>query len=141
MAKLALNTPVTSSELNEHAHAAPPYLEVMHPFETLRIPLFGTDPKTGAMWGDARPHVVEAFLLDLVIKRPVAAPGWMHTDAPPPQSTKTDADGDGAVEAMDMSGTAGIAEHASGDAAWVLLDKADAAMENKESGGEVDGAA
>ncbi|KAJ3362735.1 hypothetical protein GGF32_005538 [Allomyces javanicus] len=140
MAKLVLNTPVTSSELDEHAHAAPPYLEVMHPFETLRIPVFGTDPKTGVMWGDARPHVVEAFLLDLVIKHPVAALGWTHADAPPLQSAMIDADGDGvaALVAMSASGTAGTAEHASDDAAWDLIDKSDAATEGNESGGEVD---
>ncbi|KAJ3366298.1 hypothetical protein GGF31_008107 [Allomyces arbusculus] len=122
MAKLVLNTPVTSSEPDEQAHAATPYLEVMHPLETLRIPVFGTDPKTGVMWGDALPHIVEAFLLDLVIKHPVAALGWTPADAPPPR-TDAGGDGTGALAAMDdASGVTGIAGHASDDAAWDLIE-------------------
>ncbi|KNE71983.1 hypothetical protein AMAG_15925 [Allomyces macrogynus ATCC 38327] len=66
MAKLVLNTPVTSLELHEHVQAALPYLEVMHPFEMF-------------------------------------------------------------VAAMDASGVAGIAGHASDDAAWDLIDKSGAA--------------
>ncbi|KAJ3366300.1 hypothetical protein GGF31_008109 [Allomyces arbusculus] len=72
-AKRILHTPVTSSQPQANAHSAAPYLEVMHPFESLRISIFGTDPKTGQLWGTVRGDVVEAQLLDLVIQHPLAA--------------------------------------------------------------------
>ncbi|KAJ3366299.1 hypothetical protein GGF31_008108 [Allomyces arbusculus] len=101
MARRILHTPVTGSEPEVRAHAAPPYLEVMHPFEPLRIPIFGTDPTTGALWGNARGDVVEEFLLDLVIKHPLTSFGWTHAEVPPAHivsyETRDWADGQGAT--------------------------------------------
>ncbi|KNE71982.1 hypothetical protein AMAG_15924 [Allomyces macrogynus ATCC 38327] len=122
MARRILHTPLTGSEPETRAHTAPPYLEVMHPFEPLRIPIFGTDPTTGALWGNARGDVVEEFLLDLVIKHPVTTLGWTQAEAPPAHivsyETRDWPDGQGvvAVGAMKLDATresnAGSAMHA-----------------------------
>ncbi|KAJ3362733.1 hypothetical protein GGF32_005536 [Allomyces javanicus] len=133
MARRILHTPLTGSEPETCAHAASPYLEVMHPFEPLRIPIFGTDPATGTLWGNARGNIVEEFLLDLVIKHPVTTLGWTHADAPPAHIVSYEtldwADGQGAtavaaIRLQDASrqSNAGAAMHSqsSGDGALVV---------------------
>ncbi|KNE60997.1 hypothetical protein AMAG_06759 [Allomyces macrogynus ATCC 38327] len=99
IARRILHTPLTGSEPEARAHAAPPYLEVMHPFEPLRIPIFSTDP------------------------HPVTTLGWTHADAPPAlivsYETRDWPDGHGvaAVGAMKLQdasrqSNAGAAAHA-----------------------------
>ncbi|KNE60996.1 hypothetical protein AMAG_06758 [Allomyces macrogynus ATCC 38327] len=84
-AKRILHTPVTSSQPQGNAHSAAPYLEVMHPFGSLRISIFGTDPTTGKLWGKVRGDAVEAQLLDLVIQHPLAALGSAQAEGIPQQ--------------------------------------------------------
>ncbi|KAJ3362734.1 hypothetical protein GGF32_005537 [Allomyces javanicus] len=159
-AQRILHTPLTGSEPEVRAHAAPPYLEVMHPFEPLRIPIFGIDPATGALWGNARADVVEAFLLDLIIKHPVTTLGWTHAEAPPANivssETRDRADGQGATAVAAMTfqdasrqSSAAAATHAwpngDGAAAVALLTVNDAAgssgtVEQAQAGVDVDDA-
>ncbi|KNE60998.1 hypothetical protein AMAG_06760 [Allomyces macrogynus ATCC 38327] len=124
MAQRILHTPLTGSEPDVCAHAAPPYVEVMHPFEPLRIPIFGTDPATGQFWGNARADVVEAFLLDLIIKHPVTTLGWTHAEAPPAHFVSYEtldwADGQGttAVASMKLQGASRLSGAAAATHAW-----------------------